>query len=190
MRDPGARATAMRRCVRASSRRPSRFSACPPPRPPPPPRGGGGGGGGAGAGGGAEGVGGGLDLAAVVVSPRERLEDRALARLEPPGPFEDDRRLGMMATLEEEEAALKQAIGGLALGQFGQQRLIGGCGRGLFVGDAHPPIVPRPVEPVRRRGGGAGSSCARGPRPSGGGAGSTSRRGYGRAWRWGGHRSP
>src|SRR3972149_4433769 len=35
----------------------------------------------------AEGLGGGPDLAAVVVSPRERLEDRALARLEPPGPF-------------------------------------------------------------------------------------------------------
>ena len=56
-----------------------------------------------------------LGLAGVVVRPAERLEDRALARLEPVGPLEDDRGLGVVASLEQRLAALEQLVGGLAL---------------------------------------------------------------------------
>ena len=58
-------------------------------------------------------------LAGVVVGPAERLEDRALARLEAVGPLEDDRGLGVVAALEQRVAALEQLVGGLALARPG-----------------------------------------------------------------------
>ena len=58
-----------------------------------------------------------LGLAGVEVRPAERLEDRALAGLEPVGPLEDDRGLGVVATLEQRVAALEEVVG--ALGSLG-----------------------------------------------------------------------
>ena len=56
-----------------------------------------------------------LRLARVEVRAAERLEDRALARLEAVGPLEDDRRLRVMAPIEQSVTALEQVVGGLAL---------------------------------------------------------------------------
>lgn len=54
-------------------------------------------------------------LAAVLVGPAKRLEDRALARLGPGGSLEEDRRLGVVATSNQRVAALEQAVDTLAL---------------------------------------------------------------------------
>ena len=53
-----------------------------------------------------------LRLARVEVRPPERLEDRALARLQAVGPLEHDRRLREMAPVEQRVAALEQVVGG------------------------------------------------------------------------------
>ncbi len=49
-------------------------------------------------------------LTGVVVRPPERLEDRAAVRLQPIGPFQHDRGLSVMATVEECVAALEQVV--------------------------------------------------------------------------------
>ena len=56
-----------------------------------------------------------LGLAGVEVGAAERLEDRALARLEPVGPLEHDGGLGEVTSLEQILAALEQLVGALAL---------------------------------------------------------------------------
>lgn len=55
-----------------------------------------------------------LELAAVVVGPPERFQDRALARLGAVRPFEHDRGLGMMPASNEGGPALQQAVDALA----------------------------------------------------------------------------
>ena len=50
-----------------------------------------------------------LVLAAVVVGPPERLEDRALARLQARRTLEDDRGLGVVPLLHERVAALRSS---------------------------------------------------------------------------------
>jgi hypothetical protein len=54
-------------------------------------------------------------LAGVVVRAAQRLEDRALAGFEPGGPLQHDRRLRVVAPLQEVVAALEQLVGGLAV---------------------------------------------------------------------------
>ena len=56
-----------------------------------------------------------LELAAVVVRPTERLEDRALARLRPRSALEHDCGLGMVAPADQRLAPLEQAVDALAL---------------------------------------------------------------------------
>src|SRR2546428_2734538 len=54
-------------------------------------------------------------LTTVVVGTAERLENRALARLQPGRPLQDDRGLGMVAGAHENVAPLEKTIGVLAL---------------------------------------------------------------------------
>ena len=56
-----------------------------------------------------------LGLARIEVRPPEGLEDRPLARLEPIGTLEDDRRLGVVPSVEKRLAALEQVVCGLEL---------------------------------------------------------------------------
>jgi hypothetical protein len=56
-------------------------------------------------------------LSAVVVSPPERLDDRPLVRLQACGALEDDGGLRVVPPSQQGVAALKQAVGRLALGQ-------------------------------------------------------------------------
>ncbi len=56
---------------------------------------------------------GGLVLAGVEVGPTKGLQDRCLAWLQPVGPFEDDGRLGMVASLEQRLTTLEQLVCGL-----------------------------------------------------------------------------
>ena len=54
-------------------------------------------------------------LTRVEVGPAKRLEDRALARLEPIRSLEDDRGLREMAPLQQRMTALQQIVGRLAV---------------------------------------------------------------------------
>ena len=73
-------------------------------------------------------------LAGVEVRPPERLEDRALARLEPVCALEDDRGLGVMPPVEQRLAALEQLVGA-----FGSSSSGASSGRE----DSHGPMVAR-----------------------------------------------
>ena len=58
---------------------------------------------------------GGLVLTGVEVGPPERLEDGRLARLEPIGSLQHDRRLRVMARSEQRLTALEQLVGRFVL---------------------------------------------------------------------------
>ena len=104
-----------------------------------------------------------LGLAGVVVRPAERLEDRALAGLQPIGALEDDRGLGVVAAVEQRLAALEQVVGALGLVGSGSVRraaripsapMVARIARGLCSDAAEPGLalaVRREVDRLQPR---------------------------------------